>query len=781
MNFLVGRCHFPFRRYYTMTNRFLTTSAQGGMASSHAQASSLSATNLDIGRPVKTDNKRRLISSNLEISDINSLQAVLDTTIMTPYGGNFQASNFTTSSADLNANKVSISDLETNAFSVHLRLDGMDTDNSTRDTAIADIQTADITTLAQLNSTDANATFQQGRIDTVIADTSTNSTNLTANTAAISTLESSSSSVALRLDDMDTDNVTQSTAITDLQAAAVITTTDLTANTAAIATLESNSLNAASRLDGLDTTTTLHTSAIANLSSDTINAASRLDGLDTTTTLHTSAIANLSSDTAAAVIRLNLMDTADSFNATRLSTLETNTDNNASDIADIETTIGSSIPTLESKTQHQSVSVGGVTTFDDLDVTNYSEAGETGELMKVKNGTVVFAGPACAASLQNSTNSVFIGNFCATTLTNGSGNTAIGDESMTQIDSSHNTAIGSRAMTGVAGTTASQNTCIGYLSMRDINGNSAYNTAVGLGSARELDNSYGNTCIGHNTQGSYITGLSHAVSIGHNASCTGDEGIAIGFNSVAPARHAIIGNPNQEVLGTMGNGTCDLGTTSLPFKESFVKTGVDINSGAWKIGYNGDNLTVTNSDGYKTTIAHPEPVGSKSTILRHIDLTHMSTWDMTSNITAANGGTNRCWGSTALYNAGEPLLAGRVVGMANGGDSSAMRVEYLTRGTGVQSGTYPIGITLENQSTVGDPILICTSGICTAISMNAVGEPAGKGSLVLGPTATTDNGRVRVGVSAAAVEARVGVLCQKEAIVVNGPCLVHFLGYFQGT
>ena len=57
---------------------------------------SLTASNLDPSRAIKTDSTSRLITSNLEISDVDDLQASLDAKISTPYIGTLQASSVVT-------------------------------------------------------------------------------------------------------------------------------------------------------------------------------------------------------------------------------------------------------------------------------------------------------------------------------------------------------------------------------------------------------------------------------------------------------------------------------------------------------------------------------------------------------------------------------------------------------------------------------------------------------------------------------------------------------------
>jgi len=92
-----------------MANRFLSTTNSSSLSTSTITVASIGVNSLDVGRAVKTDNKRRLISSDLDISDITGLQSVLAGVISTPYAGVMQADNFTSSEADMNALAVSCS------------------------------------------------------------------------------------------------------------------------------------------------------------------------------------------------------------------------------------------------------------------------------------------------------------------------------------------------------------------------------------------------------------------------------------------------------------------------------------------------------------------------------------------------------------------------------------------------------------------------------------------------------------------------------------------------
>ena len=71
-----------------MSNRFLTpdnASVNISNGSAIIFGASLGSQNLNSGMPVKTNSLSNLVSSKLDISDVNNLQASLDSVIRNPY------------------------------------------------------------------------------------------------------------------------------------------------------------------------------------------------------------------------------------------------------------------------------------------------------------------------------------------------------------------------------------------------------------------------------------------------------------------------------------------------------------------------------------------------------------------------------------------------------------------------------------------------------------------------------------------------------------------------
>ena len=82
-----------------MSSKFLASgSSNTNLTNGTAQLSieSLSITGLSSSMPVKTNSVADLVSSKLDISDINDLQSVLDNTLQNPYSGTLEATDFKT-------------------------------------------------------------------------------------------------------------------------------------------------------------------------------------------------------------------------------------------------------------------------------------------------------------------------------------------------------------------------------------------------------------------------------------------------------------------------------------------------------------------------------------------------------------------------------------------------------------------------------------------------------------------------------------------------------------
>jgi hypothetical protein len=194
-----------------------------------------------------------------------------------------------------------------------------------------------------------------------------------------------------------------------------------------------------------------------------------------------------------------------------------------------------------------------------------------------------------------------------------------------------------------------------------------------------------------------------------------------------------------------------------------------------------DYLRIKHTTGSNKILGQPMINAATTFSTCHIDYSTMLPTDMLAPITIY-GGSNKCWGQTATYKANESLFAGRVVSLADqtvGTDSShVLKVGYLKVGSAIVPANTPIGITQHNCS-AGDDIIVCVRGYTTAITSVADASPE-RGSVVLAG-ADVDLGKIRIGVAPAAVQARVGFCAQSNAVVVGGPVLIHYEGFFQAT
>lgn len=80
-----------------MSNKFLNPGGSTNLSNGTANiyASELGAVSLDPSQPLKTNSVRQLVSSKLDINDINNLQSILNSTITVPYNGNLTATQVT--------------------------------------------------------------------------------------------------------------------------------------------------------------------------------------------------------------------------------------------------------------------------------------------------------------------------------------------------------------------------------------------------------------------------------------------------------------------------------------------------------------------------------------------------------------------------------------------------------------------------------------------------------------------------------------------------------------
>ena len=192
-------------------------------------------------------------------------------------------------------------------------------------------------------------------------------------------------------------------------------------------------------------------------------------------------------------------------------------------------------------------------------------------------------------------------------------------------------------------------------------------------------------------------------------------------------------------------------------------------NGAIDLGSSGKyflNLFVNN-------IERPVPIASSSQITNFNDYSSLTPGQMLSSITVGAGGTNRCYGNAVRMIADVDLLAGRVVSLADYGDTSTnLRVSYIQTGSEISPVAYPVGITLGN-ALAGETIDVCTQGLCTAITSGGV--TLQRGSIV---ACTGNTGLVETGSLIAENVGVLGSVAMGGVVIANAPILIYLQPWY---
>ena len=204
----------------------------------------------------------------------------------------------------------------------------------------------------------------------------------------------------------------------------------------------------------------------------------------------------------------------------------------------------------------------------------WSEGGRAGELLKLKNGNMLYAGLNAGMSSSGIRN-LLIGENCGTSLLTGNTNLALGVNTLQYTLGSFNVALGSHALRGSTGNlnnTSQNNVAIGWASMF-ASDTSRGNVAIGLSAGSGIVDGNDNVMIGLNANLLPTDNNStNCVVIGENAhSSGGTNRIAIGSRAIATNdNQAMIGDDNITELVNGGNGTCDLGSVTNAFKDFHI-------------------------------------------------------------------------------------------------------------------------------------------------------------------------------------------------------------------
>ena len=119
-----------------MADKFLQTGGGGNANLSNGSvnifAATLAADNLEPSKAIKTNSVKQLISTNLEIADVNNLQNELDNVISNPYVGTLQADDFKGDSIKdkTETSTVNLTATEIDLVATSVKINGQPVDNS---------------------------------------------------------------------------------------------------------------------------------------------------------------------------------------------------------------------------------------------------------------------------------------------------------------------------------------------------------------------------------------------------------------------------------------------------------------------------------------------------------------------------------------------------------------------------------------------------------------------------------------------------------------------------
>jgi hypothetical protein len=342
--------------------------------------------------------------------------------------------------------------------------------------------------------------------------------------------------------------------------------------------------------------------------------------------------------------------------------------------------------------------------------TSLADLAQATDLLTKSGGNIV-GNSTSGTSIASAVNNVILGTSCATSLTSGTDNVVIGSLSAQNLTASQNICIGRVA--GVNLTSGENNICVG----------------VGSGGGGSVSTT-NSVFLGRDAVGSNNT---NQTAIGFNARATTDNEMVLGGNAITHIRNS-------------GVATCDLGTSTNPFKNLYITGGLQTSSSA-----------------------------TASSVTSNIDFYNLSVADMRASITAL-GGTNRCYGKTAQYKAGSNLLAGRLVALQDQSTDTNidLRVVYCQTGSETSASVCPIGIT-QGDALTGEKVTVCIEGYTSCIMQNSDSSPE-RGSQVM---YDANDGRLLSNSTGGSDEGRVGFMAQSDSFSANDPALIFIRCWFQ--
>lgn len=119
-----------------MADKFLNTGGGGNAnitnGSANIYAATLGADNLEPSKAIKTNSVKQLVSTNLDIADVNNLQDELDNIISNPFAGTLQADDFKSDSLKdkTETSTINLTDTEIDIVATSVKINGQAVDTS---------------------------------------------------------------------------------------------------------------------------------------------------------------------------------------------------------------------------------------------------------------------------------------------------------------------------------------------------------------------------------------------------------------------------------------------------------------------------------------------------------------------------------------------------------------------------------------------------------------------------------------------------------------------------
>ena len=216
--------------------------------------------------------------------------------------------------------------------------------------------------------------------------------------------------------------------------------------------------------------------------------------------------------------------------------------------------------------------------------TTYKEGGVSGELLKKNNTTTIYAGTDAGAVLSTSDDSLLIGDESGIVLVSGNANVGLGHHTLHKITSErYNTAVGAYASEWGASGIGDGNISVGFSAMRAATNSNNNNICIGTECAYSLDATQTSTMVGYQCNDSASLSLTQGVCLGANSYNfdTSTNNIVIGASVTGTkSNQAMIGNASLNEIVNMGDGVCDIGSTTNKFKDGYFSgdvTAVTVN------------------------------------------------------------------------------------------------------------------------------------------------------------------------------------------------------------